>query len=114
MHDVGFKTIKQNQLLEEAKWLLHEVLDELDDASRKFPTWPVDPLHALAVLGEEYGKLNKSVLQMTYEPEKYKSSQYEIRREAIQVAAMAVRFLLSINEYRYQPCDQVVQANTYD
>jgi hypothetical protein len=31
------------------------VLAELDRATRKFPTWPTDPLHAVAVLGEEAG-----------------------------------------------------------
>ena len=30
---------------------------EVDRATEKFPLWPDDPLHALAVLGEEYGEL---------------------------------------------------------
>ena len=34
---------------------LNEVLAELNRATTKFPTWPTDPLHALAVLGEEFG-----------------------------------------------------------
>ena len=32
---------------------------ELARAVKKFPTWPTDPLHALAVLGEEFGELTK-------------------------------------------------------
>ena len=43
---------------------------EVLKATEKFPTWPTDPLHALAVLGEEYGELTKAVLQVTYEPHK--------------------------------------------
>src|SRR5690606_4585435 len=46
------------------------VLAEVECATRKFPTWPTDPLHALAVLGEEFGELTKAVLQLTYEPHK--------------------------------------------
>jgi hypothetical protein len=30
------------------------VQDELNRAMQKFPTWPTDPLHALAVLGEDH------------------------------------------------------------
>ena len=38
---------------------LHEILAELERATEKFPTWPTDPLHALAVLGEEFDELTK-------------------------------------------------------
>lgn len=83
------------------KQVLEEVLIELQTASTKFPTWPTDPLHALAVLGEEYGELNKAVLQLTYES--HKTSHGEVRSEAIQTAAMAIRFILSLDEYNYLP-----------
>ena len=79
--------------------ILEPVLTELQAAMNKFPTWPTDPIHALAVLGEEYGELNKDVLQMTYEP--HKTDKNRIRTEAIQTAAMAIRFLASLNEYEY-------------
>lgn len=46
------------------------VQDEMARAVAKFPTWPTDPFHALAVLGEEFGELTKAVLQHTYEPHK--------------------------------------------
>ena len=54
----------------ENKSPLLDVIAELGKALRKFPTWPTDPLHALAVLGEEYGELNKAMLQLVYEPHK--------------------------------------------
>lgn len=76
-----------------------EVLAELERAMRKFPTWPTDPLHALAVLGEEFGELTKDVLQLTYEP--HKTSRENVRTEAIQTAAMALRFAASLDAYQY-------------
>lgn len=82
------------------------IRNEIDRAVRKFPTWPTDPLHALAVLGEEYGELNKAVLQLTYEPHKDGSSLNEVRKEAIQTAAMALRFVMSLDKYQYGGCKQ--------
>lgn len=73
---------------------------EVERATRKFPTWPTDPLHALAVLQEEVGELSKEVVQLTYEP--HKSSLEAVRREAIQTAAMALRFLASIDRYEFK------------
>lgn len=81
------------------KNILDAVCKEVEAATEKFPTWPTDPLHAVAVLGEEYGELQKAVLQFVYEPQK--SSREHIEEEAIQTAAMAIRFLLSLNEYSY-------------
>ena len=46
------------------------ILAELEKATRKFPKWPTDPLHALAVLGEEFGELTREMLHMAYEPSK--------------------------------------------
>lgn len=83
------------------------VMAEVQAATLKFPTWPNDPLHAVAVLGEEYGELHKAVLQHTYEPEK--SSLADIRKEATQTAAMAFRFLASLNVYQFEPCGQHAQ-----
>ena len=80
-----------------ADWQL--ILDEVGRATCKFPTWPTDPLHAVAVLGEEFGELTKAVLQTTYEPHKVKEG--ELRTEAIQTAAMAMRFLASLGRYEF-------------
>lgn len=83
---------------------LNGVWAELDRALRKFPTWPTDPLHALAVLGEEFGELTKDVLQMTYEPGKTNAE--NVRMEAIQTAAMALRFVASLDDYIYKAGEQ--------
>ena len=84
--------------------VIPEIMLELDKAQKKFPTWPTDPIHAVAVLGEEFGELTQAVLQAVYE--KDKSGPKKVRKEAIQTAAMAVRFLLSLDEYEYTPTDQ--------
>lgn len=89
-----------------------EVLLELKYAMEKFPTWPVDPLHAVAVLGEEFGELTKAVLQHTYEPKK--SSLSDVRMEAIQTAAMALRFIMSLDDYSYTECPQIEQQTSPD
>lgn len=87
-----------------------ETLNELARAIEKFPTWPTDALHAVAVVGEEYGELHKEVLQLTYEP--HKSSRAEVRKEAVQTAAMALRFLMSLDKYEYEPGAQHSQEGS--
>ncbi len=84
------------------------VMDEVRRATHKFPTWPNDPLHAVAILGEEFGELTKAVLQTTYEPHKVQEG--ELRTEAIQTAAMALRFLASLDRYEFAPCAQHEQS----
>ncbi|MGE0289664.1 MAG: hypothetical protein AB7I42_25760 [Bradyrhizobium sp.] len=87
--------------------IVQEILRELERATTKFPTWPTDPLHALAVLGEEFGELNKEMLQLTYEP--HKTNLSEVRKEAIQTAAMAIRLAMSLDKYNYIPGPQHTQ-----
>ena len=89
--------------------VLGDVLAELARAEAKFPTWPSDPVHATAVLGEEYGELTRAVLQAVYEP--HKGGRDQVRDEARQTAAMALRFLLSLDEYEYAPAPQHEQAS---
>jgi NTP pyrophosphatase (non-canonical NTP hydrolase) len=88
--------------------IVDEILSEVRRATEKFPTWPTDPLHALAILGEEYGELTKEMLQLTYEP--HKTSPEEIRKEAIQTAAMALRLAMSLDRYEYQQASQHAQG----
>lgn len=80
---------------------IETIVAEVQRAMRKFPTWPTDPLHALAVLGEEFGELTKEIVQSVYEP--HKSSSQAVRQEAIQTAAMALRLVMSLDKYDYAP-----------
>ena len=75
---------------------------------RKVSNVAYRPLHALAVLGEEYGELTKAMLQLTYEP--HKTTVDEVRMEAVQTAAMALRLALSLDRYEYRRGYQHVQS----
>lgn len=77
-----------------------QVAAELQRATTKFPQWPDDMMHAVTIVGEEYGELLKDVLQYNYEPHKKKSLE-TIRAEAIQTIAMLHRFLNSLDAGRY-------------
>lgn len=81
------------------------VMAELERAERKFPGWPADAIHAAAVVGEEAGELTRAALQFTYEG----GSADGMIKEAIQTAAMAVRFLLNAEELRGMRCRQVAR-----
>lgn len=82
------------------------VRDELLRAMKKHPTWPTDPLHALGVLNEEVGELQKAVLQLVYEPVPQPVTRDDVRAEALQCAAMCLRFLLSLHRYDFTPSAQ--------
>jgi hypothetical protein len=84
---------------------IRDVRGELRRAERKFPGFPIDPLHALAIVQEEVGETQKAVLQACYEP--HKSTPDEVRDEAIQMAAMALRFLFNLPHMRYCTQPQV-------
>ena len=87
-------------------WL--DVAREIARARRKFPSWPNDPLHAVAVVGEEFGELTRAALQLCYEPNKV--TRGDVRAEAVQLAAMAMRFLASFDRYDFGPGVQHGQA----
>jgi hypothetical protein len=72
---------------------------ELALAREKFPRWPVDPLHAAAIIQEEAGELAAAILQVAYEPGK--ATRPDVWNEAIQVAATALRFLANFDRYDY-------------
>ncbi len=91
--------------------IIEAVKAELTRATAKFPTWPTDPLHALAVLGEEFGELTKAMLHLSYEPGKATAA--DVREEAIQTAAMAVRLAMSLDHYEYKRSEQHHQASDY-
>lgn len=94
---------------DDAATILAEILTELDRAIAQYPGWPTDPLHALAVLGEEYGELTQAMVQMVYKPHK-NPSRARVRAEAIQTAAMALRVAIGLPSYQYQRSGQPHQA----
>lgn len=78
--------------------ILAEIKAEVLKSQEKFPRWPIDILHATAVVAEESGEMVKGALQAVYEPER--STIDDVRKEAVQTGAMAVRWLLNRGNYR--------------
>lgn len=81
---------------------MNDVFDELRRAKDKFPSWPDCPFHALAILQEEVGELSKAIVEYTYEPEKGVTRQ-DVASEAVQVCAMAIRFIEGMGDYSFVP-----------
>lgn len=83
-----------------------EVRREMARAIRKFPTWPTDPMHALGVVTEEHGELAKALLERIYAD----GPVGNVSKEAIQLAAMALRFAGSLDRYAFTPSHQHPQT----
>ena len=77
-----------------------EIRLEIERARKKFPRWPNCPIHAASVVVEEAGELAKEANQCVYEPAK--GSRENLRAEAIQTAAMCVRFIQSLDAKEYE------------
>lgn len=84
--------------------IISEIESEIGKALVKFPTWPTRIIDAGNVVSEQGGELAKACLQVVYEP--HKESLAGVRQEAIQTAAMCIRFLLSLEHYDLSPGPQ--------
>ena len=69
--------------------IVSQVSQELSYAESKYPDWPTDQIHAAAIVAEESGELVRAVLNEVYHGAPDEASD----REAIQTAAMCIRFL---------------------
>jgi hypothetical protein len=85
-------------------------LTELAHSLDKFPVWPTDPIHAVQVVNEEVGELNRAILQLVYEPDEYPDA--DVRKEAIQSIAVLIRFIAGLDggQYNWSPAHQVEQV----
>ncbi len=81
------------------------LVSELERAERKFPTFPVDSIHAASVVVEEAGELEKAALEFTYE-DAPKELMY---KEAVHTGAMALRFILMYDYLKALPSKQVAR-----
>lgn len=86
-----------------------KVIEELESSTEKFPEWPKDPFHALMIVGEEAGEINQGLLEYIYEPEKGITKE-DLENEAIQTAAMAIKFAMGIDFYDFKESEQMVLA----
>ena len=78
------------------------LLAELDRAERLHPQWPDDEVHAAAIVAEEAGELVQAALNHHYHRPKnsdpYVLDAEKMRTEAIHTGAMALRFLINMDE----------------
>lgn len=73
--------------------LLKAVGGEIQRASKKFPAWPRDPIHAAAIIAEEMGELQQAALDYTY---RRIGTKERLFKEAVQLTAMGLRFLMNL------------------
>lgn len=81
--------------------IITKIFAELHRAEKKFPGFPTDSIHAASILTEESGELQKACNEWVYENGDFK----EIEKEAIQTAAMGLRFLFNLTKYKKIKCD---------
>jgi hypothetical protein len=72
--------------------IINSILKELEKAELKYPEWPKDIIHQASIVNEESGELIRACLNIHYHNEDIN----EAKQEAIQTAAMAIRFLKNI------------------
>ncbi len=75
--------------------IIQAIFEEVERAEKKYPYWPEDAIHAAAVVNQEAGELAEACLAVRYK----KGSIEHAAEEAVQTAAMAVRFLLGLDRY---------------
>lgn len=69
--------------------IINEVLNELKKAKEKYPEWPDDKIHQVAIMAEESGEAVRAALNHVYHNEHIS----EYRTELLQTAAMCIRCL---------------------
>ncbi len=100
--DIEWEWQHQNEYIAKSaqvKQIIQSIFRELKKAEEKFPKWPTDMIHAAAIVNEESGELAMAALKWTYES----GNINEAGKEAVQVAATAIRFLNGLQKDHYQP-----------
>jgi len=76
--------------------VLKAVTDEVKRAEQLHPSWPANMFEAITIITEEVGELAQAALDMKFK----KNSLAHVQEEAVQTAAMAIRFLIHLEKYR--------------
>ena len=87
--------------------VLQVIEAELESAKTRYPWWPTDVIHAGAIVAEEAGELTQATLDHGYAHLNHNGADTvaRMRKEAIQTAAMAIRFLENIDKYEHGRSD---------
>ena len=72
--------------------IMSAVIIELRRAEMKHPEWPEDCIHQASIIAEESGELVKAAIDVHY----HRGDIENVRREAIQTAAMCFRMLRNL------------------
>jgi len=73
--------------------VIGDVCGEVIRAEEKFPMWPDDIVHAVAIVAEEAGEATRASLQVYYQGERTDN----LRCELVQTAAVAIRAIIDID-----------------
>jgi hypothetical protein len=84
--------------------VLRTVLDELDRATELHPHWPIDAVHAAAVVAEEAGELLREANNWTNDELLFIKD--AMRTEAVHTAVTAIRFLMNIESLQALPSNR--------
>lgn len=84
-------------MIMESKGSVHrhlvDIITEVAFAEKKHPKWPKDEVYAAAIVMEEAGELMRAAVQLKIDKT---GSKEELRKEAIQTAAMCIRLLKNL------------------
>ena len=83
-------------------------MGELLSAEEKFPGWPEDVIHAAAIVAEERGELLKAAIDFCFG----RGTRDGLIKEATQVGAMAIRFLMHVEDY--QPLEEAAEPTAME
>lgn len=72
--------------------VLTDIAAEIHRAREKHPDWPDDEYKCLAIIGEEFGELQKAKLEYDFGNVPYS----DIYEEGVHAAAMIIRFLANL------------------
>ena len=71
---------------------LIDILNELQEAESRYPQWPTDPIHAVAIMAEEAGEAVQAANNLVW----HGGDREALRDEIVQTAAMAIRCLKNL------------------
>ena len=110
----GLHGYKRSRMKRSKIW--QEIELELRKAKKAFPNWPDHVAAQAGIVCEEAGELMQASLELKYEKGKkgqtIEQQQQQVRAEAIQTAAMAIRFLENFKTTSNDECKIITETRT--